>query len=116
MSSDLKDRVKIAFEEAGIHPRWHFTKYGYYKLYGGNKFWLAHIAQVFASLFFVLAIANLIYMVVGKNTANVDSLLFMFGSSAYAQTMSDFFVGDYKSSGKMLLGAALCTYIYLVFF
>ncbi|MBL0710412.1 MAG: hypothetical protein JJV99_05295 [Colwellia sp.] len=111
-----KEEVRIMFIDAGIHRRWHFTKYGYYKLYGENRYWLAFFTQVIASIIFVLAVLNLIFIVKNQDTSQQSILFAMLALASALQTISEFFVGDYKSSGKMLIGAIIFTYIYFNFF
>lgn len=111
-----KEEVRIMFVNAGIHRRWHFTKYGYYKLYGENRYWLAFASQVIALILFIMAIFNIIFIVKNQDTSNQSVLFALFALASIIQTISEFSVGDYKSSGKMLIGAVIFTYIYLNFF
>ncbi|MBE0420189.1 hypothetical protein EI165_08635 [Pseudoalteromonas nigrifaciens] len=114
--NDAKEELRDQFFQSGIQQRWHFTKYGYYKLYGENRFWLAFITQVIAALIFVIALINIVVMVVNKDVSNQESIITMLALSASIQTISEFFVGDYMSSAKMFIGAATLTYIYIIIF
>ena len=109
-------KIKKMFIEANIPRRLHFTKLGYFKLYRDTKYWYSHYIQVIAFIALCIAIYFLVIIVLNKSPEYQEATFRCFAIAASLQCGSEFLVGDFKSSAKMLLGAFCFAFICFYFF
>lgn len=113
--NDDSVKVKNMFIEAGIPPRLHFTKLGYFKLYREMKYWYSHYTQLAAFFSFCFSIYYLALFISSKSFSYQLNIFICLAVAASLQCISEFLVGDFRSAFRMLVGAAIVFYILINF-
>lgn len=108
------EKMKQLFLESGINKRWHFTKYGYYKLFRLERFLIAHLFQLCAFFALMFSMLTLFVSLYTEATGFQMRVLLGFAIASLTQAISELFVGEYIRSGKLLLGFLVFTYILIL--
>ncbi|RZD19678.1 hypothetical protein [Pseudoalteromonas sp. MEBiC 03485] len=107
------EKIKELFIDSGIHKRWHFTKYGYYKLFGSERFLFAHLLQLVATIAVVFSIFSLGVGVYSEVAGFQARVLFGFTVASLCQSISELIVGNFVLFGKLIL--AFLVFIYILY-
>lgn len=105
------DEMKQAFIDAGIKRHLHFTKLGYYKLYGDSRFLYGHYLQIIALIAFVLSIYYVCRFVSSQQPEFVTLIFNSLFWSTLSFSLSEILVRNYLSGLKILTLSAAVAYI-----
>lgn len=107
------EQIKELFIDSGIHKRWHFTKYGYYKLLGSERFLFAHILQLVATIAVILSVITLGVGVYSEMAGFQSRVLIGFTVASLCQSISELLAGEFMVFGKLFL--AFLVFIYILY-